>query len=202
MLNRKYQSQSDAIASYNYTDIAEGTGIVKYYGYSAYDGSENYKLGTGAQYSNTVELEGGLDASDTFTKDLDIDFDLSAYNFPQTLRGQALVNITLVLDSFDVAHAGTQAYVLARIKKGDVEIASGQGETLSLDTKPKKKINCIPITIPKTTFKEGEILRVTIEVWAKANTTEDVDVYIGFDPQNRDGTLIVPSTDDPATTTK
>ena len=59
---------------------------------------------------------------------------------------------------------------------------------------------CVPIVIPQTHYKKGEILRLTIEGWIKKDGAGTSLGTVSFDPQNRDGTLITPSTDTDVTT--
>lgn len=203
-----YKHQPSAIVSFNFTDVASGTGVVKFYGYSVYSTSETYQLGTAQIFSNTIEHAavskiGGV----TFTKGIDIDFDLTAFNSPSILRGTALVNFTYRLNTTDPVSADARAYPVVNISKWDgtteTILVSGQGETITLAAaQTNYKIANVDLLIPKTQFKKGETLRVTVEIWYRTKTGENANITFGFDPQNRDGTLIIPSTDDPASTTK
>jgi len=199
MLNKKYQSAPSAIASYDYTDIIEGTGIIKFMAYTNKDTSgTNYSLTRQTVfYSSDIEL---VDNNPGVTAALDIDFDLSPFNSPVTIRGTAVVNVCFECQA-DI-ESGT-GYAIAKIRKWDgaaeTEIASTQSESLTDDY----RILALNINVPKTHFKKGEILRLTIYCYGeKTAGGNNFHVVFGCDPQNRDGTWIVPSTDNPVSTTK
>jgi len=215
-VTRQYrQSGEQVIATYNYTDIADGTGVQTLYGfvYSNSAGTSVYVLTSSiTQEYSTEEAQIETDAvitglSAVYVKELDLDFDLKPFNLPRNLRGVAQVNCCMRQSS---ANGQTSnAYVVARVRKWDgtteTEIASGQSYTIATtSTIVKKRILTIPITIPKGThFKKGEILRVTLECWGNNPTGGgSCGLTLGHDFENRDGALILPSTDDPRTMTK
>ena len=198
-LNKPYQTQPSAIASYNFTDIVEGTGIVKFMAYSNKDSAgTNYNLTQQTTfYSSDIELS---ENNSTTSAILDKDFDLPAFNSPTTIRGTANVNVCFECDA-DI-QSGT-GYLIAKIRKWDgtteTEIASTQSESVT----EGYAIFNLNITVPKTHFKKGEILRLTIYCnGTKTAGVNNFHVAFGCDPQNRDGTYIIPSTDDPVSTTK
>lgn len=207
MLNNKYQTQPSTIATYNYTDIAEGTGIQLFYGFGYYNqaGTLVYGLGKSTDYSETIETSSAPDDTGNYSKVIDLDFDLNAFNLPQTARGTAQVNLTQFAGygGYDMAN-----YIIARIRKWDgtteTEVASGQSAGITTSSNTIKKVRTIRFTVPKTHYKKGDILRLTIELWAKTQSAGYINstAAFGHDPENRDGALIIPSTDDPRTTTK
>ena len=171
VLKQKYQHAPSAIASFAYTEISEGTGVVLFNGLSESDqssfptfGSTAYKyaLSSEAIESETQETVGVTTTDDgvSFEKD----FDLSAFNFPQILRGTAkvTVNINLVGEG-DSVEAAFTASVRKVGTDGEVVIANGfsnpAAQTIGASTDDKVTI---PITIPLTPFKKGVILRLTI----------------------------------------
>jgi hypothetical protein len=190
MLPQVYQSQSSAIASYNYSDLAENTGVKMFYLAVADDG-----VGIITQnqvYSDYIE-QAGAGSSATYEKILDNDYDLSAFNAPQMIRGTAL---------FTYSYYGTpESYVYTKIliRKWDgtteTEIANGT----SVERHHSPHIELLKIAIPLTVFKVGEQLRITVELYLKTAAGPDQAGY-GTDPMNRDGTYVVPSTDVPTST--
>lgn len=199
-----------SIASYNWTDIAEGTGIVKFYGFVVEDSTGiSYKLSTNPFYSG-----GGIDAVETeairtseisFTKIIDLDFDLSPFNLPQTIKGTATINYMHFCDGTTGGGSiGGESYIIFKLKKNDVEIASVQSDTfvIALAEGDVGEIKCVQITVPLTPFKKGDVLRITVEIWAKRVEANAPYIVFGHDPQNRDGTKIKPSSDDPTSMTK
>lgn len=210
-----FQAQSNFIASYSYTDIAEGTGVQKFYLAVSEDSSGNdYNLLTQEVYSDEIELieDGGYTASANFTKMQDIDFDLSAFNKPKTIGGTGY--FTFSTGELTSCSAGQEVlyYFIFKVRKysgtTESEIASAQSKEYGFGYEASPTIRAetafFPITIPNTHFKRGDILRLTIEIWARGepNVNGAGTFTIGVDPQNRDGTYINPSTDDPTTTTQ
>ncbi|MFA5154559.1 MAG: hypothetical protein WC554_18590 [Clostridia bacterium] len=198
MLNKKYQSASSVIATYDNYDFAEGTGIVNFRGFK-YDvsGSTVYGLSNQDNYSYGVETTETI--TETDTKEIDIDFDLSEFESPKTIKGTAIVSIPMNINQDQVGET-TYGYVVARIRKWDgtteTEIASGTSnrETVS-ENADTSFVKTLKIDVPITSFKVGETLRLTIEAWANSSVGGTGTISIGHDPQNRDGTWIIPSTD-------
>src|SRR3990167_4164279 len=95
--------QSAAIASFNYTDIAEATGIVSFYGAvhtsgsSAYPPADQtgYYLTTTTPYSNQVIVSGAIiaGAGQGYVSSNN-NFDIT-FNRPQNVKGNAYLNIVL-----------------------------------------------------------------------------------------------------------
>jgi predicted acyl esterase len=197
-LSKPYQHQPTAIASYNYTDLADQTGVVKFYGFTKHDGTtKTYGLGINPIYSNDIESTGLRDSIGDF------DFDLTAFNNPNTIRGTAVIN--LCARGTGEAGTTTTTWVHARIRKWDgtteTEIANGRSEGFNATSTTTIKIVNFKVDIPKTQFKKGETLRITIEL-RFSNSSSDQGGSMAHDPMNRDGTTISPSTDDPTSTTK
>jgi hypothetical protein len=196
--------------TYNWSDIAAGTGMADFYLYSSKDSSgTDYHMSQNLFYSTVIEASSSTSAA-TYTKLIDYDFDLSPFNLSATIEGTATIQACMQLECTGSGSAGddVDAYMVARIRKWDgtteTEIADNTSETLtsSFDDGGELKILNFPITVPKTRFAPGETLRVTIEGWARARDTKDARIAIGLDPINRDGTYINPSTDDPISTTQ
>lgn len=183
----------NSIASYSYNDIAEGTGILKLYGFVTQDSvSKKYKLSENPLYSDMIEVNN----SDAMT----IDFNLSEFNLPRTLGGTAMLNAAV---GINLAVGGSATgHIDITISK----VSGGAATTIATAASPTMtappttlKIICTAINLPQTHFKKGDILRLTTYFnWANLAGTNGM--VIGTDPQNRDGTYIKPSTD--KTTTK
>ena len=206
MLSKKYQSQENVIATYDYTDIAEGTGIQIFHGFtytSLADISVNvYALGKSTEYSSLIETTFASTA--TTTKVFDETFDSLSFNTPRTMKGTAQINLGQV-SVINVTGTDEQSLVIKIIKVSGgtpAEIVSVT-KSMSLATGTHKMVHTIRAVVPATHFKIGDVLRFTIELYSNLEGTGTVTGtnYIGHDPENRDGTGIVPSTDDPRTIT-
>lgn len=204
-VNKYFPEQAEtAIASYNYTDIVEGTGIIKFTAYSSEtDAGMDYHLGTDETvYSKDPEAW----ASGADTATIDHDYDLSPFNLPRTIKGTAMVNFTLKARAGTGQTTDAKADVYIRKWDGTTEtdIVTDTSQTIRLvnGVSGAETIN-MPLTVPTTHFKAGEQLRLSIVANnLKVTNSATLDVWIGQDPANGDGTYIKPSLDDPRTTTR
>jgi len=199
---------NDAIASYDWQDLAEGTGIINYKLFTTTDSTgDDYRLGTQELYSTIIDTRiVATSAHTSFTKLADLDFDLSVYNIQKQIKGTMVLQFSHVAKS-NPAVAQIEAYTVVRIRRWDGvaehEVALGQTKTLTPGAGggEESELVTMQIIIPKTDFAAEDALRVTIEMWIKAvgTGTPQGAYYLGHDPQNRDSTYadgIKPSADD------
>lgn len=202
--------QEQIIASYTFSEIASGTGTVLFYGFSTREEStESFHLSQNSDfYSSLIEYFDSYSQATSFTKTLDVDFDLTQFNTHSQLEGMAYINLCGGIEIGTGAATDKDYYFIAKFRKWDgtteTEIADTQSRTYTYSsTDHEAQIISLAISIPRTSFSPGEQLRVTIEGYSKVTGgTDEHRTLIGLDPQNRDGTYITPSTDDPATTTQ
>ncbi len=200
---RVYRTAGEgSIISFNFTDIAEGTGIVIYYGYATEtSGGNDYHLTTQSTiYSTEIDEIG---ASVTA---VDRDFDLSVFNIPAILKGTALVSFTIGARSG--TGTTTQSTAVVTIRKvttaGETDIVSVTSPTVTAGASATVlELMTVPLTVPKTHFKKGDTLRLNITVTpVRAAGSQGAEAILGHDPRNRDGSFITPSTDSPDTITQ
>ena len=145
----------------------------------------------------------------TFTKVIDVDFDLSHFNKTQRIKGTAIINVPYAMQS-TAGSAICDVYCIVKVRHGDgtteTVLGSAQTEPLTSHATPggiESSVANVKIVLTNKTFKKGDVLRLTIEGWGK-RTSGDLSqqMIIAHDPQNRDGTHVMPSTDtnDPTTT--
>jgi hypothetical protein len=207
MLNKDYNSQSSAITSYNYTDIADATGMRLFYGAAQTSSvSTTYFLSQNQIYSSAIEL---VPLSQiTFGADGIVgtwDLDLTAFNANQILRGTAIFNICFAVTALVSTGNHHFGHIVAKLRKWDGVTIMELGSVTSATTggTPAKTITCLTIPITQTPFKKGDVLRLTLEAWGHTDAATNTGmVTIGTDPMNRDGTYIKPSTDTPTSTTQ
>ena len=183
-------AQEQAIASYSYTDIAEGTGVVAFYGFdSKVQTARSYGLTINTIYSNTKVTDSeNITHGSPAQKHLDIDFDLSSFNSPRNIKGTAIINFT----AGGGGSASCIMYLIAKIRKWDgtteTEIAQAQSETETLGSNGVVAYSThnIKIAIPLTHFKKGETLRITMEGWGYSSTVDNgVGIHLCHDPKAR-----------------
>jgi hypothetical protein len=203
MLTEKYNNQSKEIVSYDYTDFADGTGVQIFYLANTKNSSAEDQILTASssvrpykieQYASTTTYTG-------WTLALAQDYDLSAFNKPQTIGGTCLVTGSAILDcQTGTGGATSSAYMVIEIKKVSgstiTTIASGTSETWvdnggSVGTFQNKNY-CIPISLSNTNFKIGDILRVSMNIYMLNNSGVYTGAfYFGTDPLARDGTSML-----------
>ncbi len=157
-----------AIASYSYTDVAEGTGVQIFYG-STYkvDTTLSYFLTTqGGHYANDTTSSANIATGDP-AKVLDLDFDLPL-NLPKNIKGNLYVTATI---GCSARNAGTSTlYYIAKLRKWDgsteTDIASAQSATITNVNSPSVDTLSTKITVPLTHYKKTDTIRLTMEVWA------------------------------------
>lgn len=189
--------------SYNAIDIISGRAIGVFYGGQATD--TNF-LSTAAMPSNEPIVSLDTRALTTsYVRTVEIDFD-AEFQVPTTIDGRAYILVTGGLSS---AVVGTKyLYIKARIRKkpagAEIEIIDNDSDVLittSADGTPHSERFCIDVDIPKTSFKIGESLRLTIEVWAKASAAIAVSSSFAHDPSNRNDPLTPKTIEDTDDTT-
>lgn len=203
----KYRKSPESIVSFNFTDIASGTGIVNFHCYDSSPSSGlDYHMSQNEFFSKNVETSelstGG--GSDT----IDEDFDLSTFNKSIVLSGVGYFAGVGAVNP-DTGKIATAAFFTITVQKWDgttetdIVSVSGLSESSSGGGVAKRFYQLIPITIPRTSFMKGETLRLRV-VWNVTwNSASGANrLTMAHDPQNRDGTYIVPSSQSDAPTTK
>ena len=206
----KYTTASPAIVTFDAEDFADGTSVVILKGSTTKaDTTTSYVLQKTDNFSNDIETK-VIGMTTSFTKLMNLDFDLTPMELSRTAKGTAVINVTLAMQS-TAASATCNGYIIANIKHVDAasaetNLGTAMSETITSPASAggiKAKTVQIKIALTEKHFAQGETLRLTIEGWGKRNAGDNTqNIFIGHDPQNRDGTTgINPSTDDPATTT-
>jgi hypothetical protein len=191
-----FQAQSNSIASYNYTDIAEGTGnMIFYCGVYVNTTTTGFFLSQNALKSiYTSYAVGGHDGTDTDI--IDADFDLSEFNMPKTIKGTARIMGAIGHRTLFTTRQNWEGYVTAKLRKWDgtteTEIATATSQTISFTTSggigtiTTEDFN-VQLSIPNPIhFKRGDVLRVSIIVHTNTSGTNGFYIGIGVDPANRE----------------
>lgn len=187
-----YRKSSPTIASYDFTDIAEGKGIVVFNGYNVVSlstGTLSYKLTNGTPYSDTIAPQVAVAQSNTYAKVQDIDFD-AEFNLPKRIDGDITISVTL--GATDKVNNDVKMFgvLIAKHYDGTTETELGRAETRIIDqtniTGAYSETMNVVISDIERNFKKGETLRITLEVWAQEGATSGgIAVGFGCDPQDR-----------------
>ena len=186
------------IASYDFIELTSGTGYIRFYLTILED---KRVLTTNVCYSkDIVEKSVNMDTI-VNTKQLDHNYDTNI-NMPMIIEGLGVVNIGIAQQSGTGGPYVTRGTIIAKLRKysgsTETDIATNESEQyVNPAQSTKYDMTAIDLTIPKTHFKIGDILRLTIELWGVGNTSASYVSYAA-DPKGRttdwDTTGVVPST--------
>ncbi len=187
VLKRKYLNEESSIATYDYQDIAEGTGIVNFYAAQAkLSGSAIVGLLTtdNTLYSNVIAQK--EDVSSTAlglqnTTDYDVTF-----NLPKQIKGQA--RLTITQGAYTAGSVSSQVSIVAELyRNGDLMATGGTAITDDDADAVNSETKTLPFDLSSQiwSFKAGDILKLRIKLYGQGGA-DTVYVGYGVDPQDRD----------------
>lgn len=190
-LPRNFLTASPVTVSFDWTDIASGTGYTNFYAGNTVD---TYRLSDEAFYSDRVMTGALRTTSLALTKEADVDFDVE-FLTTRVIDGKTIINVPIGIVKDSDSETAT-AYVVVRVYHVDAgasetQLATNQGTILTNPSGGGNNIStyfvsAIDVDIPRTTFKAGEILRLTVELWVTiAIGGQAVTYFFGHDPMNR-----------------
>ena len=187
------KSQEAAIASYNYTDLASGSGFVNMYAGVSVD---KKKLSPYEFWSDRVATgTANVTTTSGYELQTDTDFDLEFLK-PQIIEGETIINVPVGYHALSDG-AALGIYVICKVRKWDgtteTELASNTSTTLATTDSDigttEAAVMAIDVDIPRTHFKAGEFLRLTIEMYASVSAAATAHFFYGHDPKARYTTL-------------
>lgn len=188
MKHRK--SGEGAIASYDWTDIAEGVGYRTFYGVFNLSGSTGLLVNSRSVYSGTYN--GYHTVSDPLTtsyvKVISKDF-ATTFNLPKIVKGKVLINAGHLLGLEGTSGGSVSVYDNVTIYKNNVSIGTMSGSEIIATTGiglATSGMSSVIVDIPKTHFKKNDELKVLVDVYAKKTGTQLATTSLGHDPIGRD----------------
>ena len=177
------------IASFAFTDIAEGTGTEILFGILSNNGTVNHHL---ISTSDVFSVSGSVINNAAGTASTD--FDTSVFNLPRTVRGTAYFSVGMGV-------SGETMQVSAQIKKvlkdgAEINLTSKISGQRLVAAGEDSAMNFIPLPITatgsNTIIKKGESLRLTIDSWNLGG----LNTEYGADPKDSNSTNahIIPGT--------
>lgn len=147
----KYPNSS--IASYDYIDLADGTGVLSYTAtICATDSGTTYLL-------NTKDLENGT--TNTFLTNGTYNFDTEIFNSPRTIKGTAYLSTAI-----NYSGAGSLTIKFQKISGSTTtDISSSIVKAVALNLRL-----LMPIPLTQTNFKRGDYLRAVITLSGAGNS--------------------------------
>ena len=194
------------IASYNFINIVEGTGIITYYmGTGLDDNAANfYTMQSSLFYSQEIEITIATGVLPTADYELKVEknYNMTVLNLPLTAKGIAMINISWAFKT--TAAANGYGYLIVKLIKvsegSETIIGTGKTDTITASGTYGKKDTTLLLDLTKTHLKKGDNFRLSIEGWAKNMIAAQTGTFAwGQDPKNRDGTIFTPSTNDSIT---
>lgn len=190
---------SNVIATYDFFDIEEGTGIVQFKAAIWEDSNgKNSLLTVKDLFSRLVESNGTINNHIDFQDKITKNFDLADFQFPKIIEGDCVIEFSMAGKRVGTSAIHVRAKINVQHYDGTTatDIATVTSPTLTTDsTTGSTSLISIKLALPRTTFKKGENLRLKIVIQGRQaiiNVADD-KVYMGHDPQNRDGSVITPS---------
>ena len=188
--------REQALANYDYNDIARGISNVVFYG-GAYNHGNNVSgmaLSNSTFWSDPIVLKAGsgvIDREIVMSKDFDLSF-----GSPRVVKGTMVINVPMGVGQNAAAQGNKVVYVsgmltVSKISNGATTQLGKEGTSVHTDTIADSDMTgymfCVMMDIPSTKFKKDDVLRLKVDLWGK---TGDGDVVfgIGCDPQNRNDT--------------
>ena len=183
---QKFTTASPTLLSVSFTDALIGAVYKTFYGMEVVKdtATKDYILFPEILNSNTILLNSAV-TNASFVKLIDKDFDIT-FNVATVIEGGAIVGFAHGISSDTGGNVG-ETYVIAKLLKDGVQLDSAQDATLGGGATQADHTGALQLTIPKTHFPIGSVLRLTIEVWARRTSgSGNTKVGIGIDPEGRD----------------
>lgn len=192
----KFRKQDErALASFDFVDIASGTGYETYFGIKG-DAAEHVMTPIQIDSEEIASFIQDQSITLSFVKLFDLDFDIK-FNLPRNIKGKLYASIPIGMAA-TTSETDTFVYYASAIAKhfdGSTETTLATGtsrevtDALATGAKAFTSMNafCICDITTLRHFKKDETLRVTVEGYFK--TTEGAPtpahVIIGHDPKNK-----------------
>ncbi len=173
-----FKEEREPLINYDWIDVASATGYIVFDGLNALNsgGNDYILIDSNHKASIAGSTAEGVDpvikTNATSGAALDLDFDLSPFQLPRTIEGEAIVKVSVAAGGA----ATTGTIIIAKLRKysvatGEVEIASTTSDSFNSGLNEDHS-RTLKLTVPKTHFKQGQQLRLTI-----MTSTTDADLY-------------------------
>jgi len=175
-----YRRSSAAIVSYNYVDIASGTGTQIFYAAPVIDSSGTTYILTQSTFPGAGDING---KSVLEGNEPEHDFDLTAFSIPQTVKGVAVISCT----NFNVNLSSSCKF---RLKKWDGSSETNISAEITSATNTSTTELLIELPLTETQFKKGDVLRLTID-FGGTNISQGIGIDPSGQSTNTAGALVL-----------
>lgn len=184
------------IASYDFTDLASGTGLERFYAATVISGGLLYVLTPNQIYSDAVVLSSGTltNISTAAFVAQEYNFDSSEFNLPRTVNGKmdllipwGVIGQTSATDNDTIYHLITLKKLQGSTETNISNVKTGERTYGPIDTQIKTFLEPCVMEVPQTNIKKGEQLRINLKQYARSGLAANGSrkLFIGVDPQNR-----------------
>jgi len=188
-----------AIASYDWVDVSNGNGYVKYYLSTIISGTGtlNYTLSNSGIYADSVAWQSAALTKTVNTLVFDNIF-TTYLNTPKVVNGNVIVNVAAKAGGIEACKIRNDAYFIKIV--GGVETTLGQVSgalitaTSGTPVMDHEIISSLIIPITNQNIRKGDQIGVRLKTyaWKTADSTPSL-IYMGFDPMNRTSSLTGPN---------
>lgn len=189
------KSRENNIVSYDFIQFAAGQGVVTLY---LGDTADNRIMSNSVFYSQDTRSRSGDMGTSGDAIRMDHDYDIKILK-PMTIEGTALINAGIGVSRSGGNNIG---YFIFKLRKFDgtteteIDDHQSDGHSMNSGSGFTYKYTTTTLTIPRTHFKIGDILRLTVEMWGTGGASPSYVAY-GHDPQGRtvnwDTSGVIPS---------
>jgi len=163
---RKYtRTAQPAIASYSYTDIADGTGVQKFYGAKL---SGSWLLTTQSIYSQSIFSQ--VTVNSTSGTLLLADFE-TTFNLPKVVKGDVVITAPIMHDTSTSGERKADLKInIYKVTTGGVATNIGSGSALQYSdtgtgqTAVNDRVRIAKVPLTQTHFGKGDILRISAKL--------------------------------------
>tara|TARA_Y100001949_G_C15983468_1_gene329437 strand:- start:1682 stop:2335 length:654 start_codon:yes stop_codon:yes gene_type:complete len=192
----EFTTQSPQLATYSYSEIASGSGIIQFYLYTATDDDTPTTINALTDQSSIYSNEGSSASDGTRSTGPALlvtkNFDSSPFNMARRAEGTATVNITIGARAVGGATGTTLVDVTLYRWDGTTATQIGdkvRSTTVSGTSTTTYGTRALNFTIPSTIFPVGEMIRVKVELYVQTSSgSSDAFGYFLHDPANRTST--------------
>lgn len=185
-----------ASANYDFIDVANGLGFVRFLGYTTETNG-----GIAYSFTNDTSLNSrSIESSDTTTS-VTWTFNSSVFNLPRTMKGTAIMDFQGQLDT-NAGNTGTLFFTVtvSHVSSGGTVTSLGSAITHTISRGSAGTVFSrfvIPIALTQKIFKFGDKIRVAVVSTATYGATGIVS--IAHDPSGKAGTIFTPVATYPTT---
>jgi hypothetical protein len=195
------RAQEGAVASYDWTDIASGSGMITFYlgglknnsGFQYYM-NENVFIPQSAPNTANFHITGAYyrvqTTNDTATKLIDLTFETNQFNRPRIIEGDVLFEIPCS-SQYKTNTRATEHYIICILSK----VSSGTTTTLLTSTSSTVAPGVDTAftdylswkdNLSQTNLKIGDTLKLNVQVWGRRSDgeSENVAFMLGHNPLN------------------